>query len=192
VIPNQNSLMKEAFVLLLALVVISTTGSARDEFVISKITPTLEQTPEIGGSKRRNGGGEEKWLALEVDFKSNVDYTDELTFNYYVLYATKCLVGETVYTDIYKGRELHSVMYISPKALKKLTAGKYVSLNGLDNITVQIVSKGEVIAEKSLRDVRGEWWKQLEPVKNVVLKKNETPFTWVDYDYYEQIKPEVH
>ena len=184
--------MKEALVLLLALFVITTTGFTRDEYIITKITPALEPTPEVGGSKHRSGGGEDKWLAIEVDFKSNVDFTDELTFNYYALYARKCLVGETTYKGIYKGRELHSVMYVSPRALKGLTDGKYVSLNGLDNITVQISSKGQVVAERSLRDVRGEWWKSLEPVKGIVLKKNETPFTWVDWDYYEEIKPDAH
>jgi hypothetical protein len=187
---KQISLMKEAVILFLAFVVITTTGFTRDDYVITKITPSLVATPEFGGGKRR--GGDDKWLQVEVDFKSNVDLTDELTFNYYVLYARKCLVGEVTYISVFKGRELHSVMYISPRALKRLNEGKYVSLNPLENITVQILSKGEAVAEKSLKDVRGDWWKTMEAVKGVVVKKSETPFAWVDWDNYEEIKPETH
>jgi len=184
--------MKESLVLLLALFVISTTSFARDEFTITKITPTLESTPEIGGNKRRGGNGnDDKWLAVEVDFRADVDYAEEVTFNYYVLLLQKCYVGETTYSDVYKGRELHSVMYISPKALKKLTGGKGNPLSFLDNITVVISSKGQDVAVRSLKEIRGEWWKQVEGVKGIVLKKSETPFNYADWDYYEQIKAEA-
>ena len=185
--------MKVAVVLLIAVLAINATGLCRDEYTITKVQPTFVPTPNVGGEKRRSGGGgEDQWLAIEVDFKSTVELTDELTFSYYVALANKCLVGETTYVNVEKGRDLHAVMYISPRALRHLTAAKRASSNNIENITVQILSKGQPVAEKSMKPAPADWWKKAEAVKGIVLKKSETPFAWVDWDYYEELKPESH
>ena len=188
---KQNSLMKVAVILLLTLLAITTTGSCAEDFVITKITPAFLPTPMTTGDKQRRGNGDDQWLAVEVDYRANAELTDEITFNYFIAMGGKILSGEVTYVNIEKSRELHSVMYINPRALKREAKAKRVSLNAIENIAVQIMNKGAVVAQRSIREGRGEWWKA-EAVKGEVLKKNQTPFCWSDYDYYEEMKPEVH
>lgn len=182
--------MKEALVLLLSLFAISSTGLTQlQDYSISRVNATLVASPQFG---QRRGNPDDKWLAIEVEFKSNVEKTEELTLSYNMLYAKKYLAGETVYSNVFKGHELHSVMYVSPRSLKALSDTKFASLNPLDNITVQIINKGQPVAIKSYKEpIRPEWWKSLTPVKGGLLKKSETPFWFIDWDYYEEIKPEV-
>jgi hypothetical protein len=182
--------MKKGLILLFSLIVLVSTGFSRDEFVITKVSQGMLQPPAVGGN-RGHGGGNDQWLAVEADFKANVDLTEELTFKYLIAINGKCVTGESTYVSIEKGRDLHSVMFLSPRALRRLAYGKRFSPNMVENITVQIVSKGEVVAQRSLREV-GQWWAKLEPVKGEVLKKSETPFAWADWDYYEELKPETH
>ena len=186
----QISQIKEAAVLLVAFLVVATTGFARDEYSITKITPSLVSSPELGGSKRKSGN-DSQWLAVDVDFKAT-ESADELTLNYYMFISGTCVVGESTYVNVEKSRELHSAMYVSPHTLRKLSGGKRVTLNSIENITVRIISKGQPVAEKSLSPARVEWWKDMQQVKGVLVKKSETPFAWIDWDYYEELKPETH
>lgn len=185
---HKISHMKEGLILLFSLFALATTGFSRDEYIITKISQNMLQPPVASGNRGR-AGANDQWLAIEADFKSNVDQTDELTFKYLIAVSGKCVTGESTYVSIEKGRDLHSAMYLSPRALRRLAYGKRFSPNLIENITVQILSKGQVVAERSLREV-GPWWAKLEPVKGEVLKKSETPFAWVDWDYYEELKAE--
>ena len=62
----------------------------------------------------------DRWLEVEVEFTSTPEFTDELTFKYYILVNGKLLTGEVTHMNVTAGRDNRSVMYVPPKALARL------------------------------------------------------------------------
>ncbi len=164
-------------------------GSAAD-FQITKITKNLISTPDFsyggGGRYRINQG--DRWLEVEVEFSAAPDWTDELTFKYYILFNGNVLTGEVTHMNIPAGRENRSVMYVSPGALARFGNNRPIAVNSFQNIAVQIVQGGTVKDEVSLARAQPQWFAVLPQISGFVLNKNETPFAPLYWDRYEQIK----
>src|SRR5438874_5106275 len=103
-------------------------GVAAD-FQITKITKTLISTPEFsyGGGGQYRINQRDRWLEVEVEFVAAPDWTDELTFKYYILFNGSLLTGEVTHVNIPAGRENRSVMYISPLALTRFRSEEHTS-----------------------------------------------------------------
>lgn len=160
------------------------------EFRINKITRDLITSPDFnfsGAEQQRSN--HERWLRVDVQFSAAPAFTDELTFKYYILVGGKVLTGEAIHVDILAGRELYSVMYVPPHALAYLLHTRTPNTNGIENIAVQIVQKGEVKDEFMLARGRPDWFTTLPALSGFLLNKNETPFAPLFWDHYEQIKP---
>lgn len=172
------------------LALVSYSSAQTGEFEINSIAPAVIRTPEFTfqGDQRRVGRAE-NWLEIEVEFSAKPDFTDELTFNYFVLFADKLLTGQVTHMAIPKGRELRSVMYVSPRSLSRLLDGKQMTANAIQNIAVQLTAKGQVLAEKSYKESRGQWWTTMQQIPGLLLNKSETPFAPLYWDRYEAIKP---
>lgn len=180
-----------ASLLLLALSSLPCFGQ-RSDYAIKKIAPAVDLTPEYNvqfGPSEHPVPKSLQWLEVEVDFESRVDWTDELTFKYYILLADQCLTGEVTHIDIPKGRDLYSVMYVSPRTIARILNGRPMTSQDIQDVGVQIVSKGQVLFTKSYK-AQGDqqWWQNLQQVSGKVLNKNETPFAPIYWDRYEQIK----
>jgi len=164
-------------------------GSAAD-FQITKITKNLISTPDFsyggGGRYRINQG--DRWLEVEVEFSAAPDWTDELTFKYYILFNGNLLTGEVTHVNIPAGRENRSVMYVSPRALTRFGNNRPIVANSFQNIAVQIVQGGAVKGELSLARAPAQWFAAMPQISGFVLNKNETPFAPLYWDRYEQIK----
>lgn len=180
--------MKKLLLLPLVVFALAATSFGRDEYQIMKVQPSVIRTPEFTftGDQRRSGKSEQ-WLEVEVEFRSSVEETDELTFKYYILLAGKCLTGEVTHVNIPKGRELHSVMYVTPRTLSRLLGGKTISAVDIQDVGVQVLNKGQLVAEKSFKG-QGQWWQQMQQIPGMVVNKNETPFAALYWDRYEAIK----
>jgi hypothetical protein len=164
----------------------------RGDYDIVKISPAVVHTPDYqlnsGDVKRTGKVGQ--WLEVEVNFSARPEYTDELTFKYYILFAGKLLEGEVTHIDIPKGRDLYSVMYVSPRAMAKLLDGRPLTGIEIENVGVQILNKGQLVAEKSFKPTgSAEWWQQMQQITGLVINKSETPFAPLFWDRYEVIKP---
>jgi hypothetical protein len=159
-------------------------------YEINKISPSMVRTPDFQfqGDQKKVGRGEQ-WLEVEVEFTAVPEMTDELTFKYYILFAGKLMTGEVTHVNIPKGRGLYSVMYVSPRTLARMTGGKPISANSIENIAVQILSKGQLVAESNFKEARGPWWQTMQQLPGLVLNKSETPFAPLYWDRYEAIKP---
>lgn len=132
----------------------------------------------------------EQWLEVEVNFESNIDWTDELTVRYYILLDDQCLTGEVTHIDIPRGRDLYSVMYVSPRTISRILNGKQLTSQDIVDVGVQLVSKGQVLVTRSYKaEGDSQWWQSLQQVSGKVLNKSETPFAPLLWDRYEQIKP---
>jgi hypothetical protein len=183
------------------------------EAVITKVDGALVNTPSISysGTPPKNAP-QKKWLEVETTFnwlpsqpKTQADlFTDDLTANYYILLKNPSpqypqgalLTGQASLCSVPaksidpKNSELRTVVYVSPRTLEPMFAGKPpTDINSaVMDIGVTISKQGEVIAQKSFKSSQGAWWPQLQQVSGYVLNKQETPFAPLNSDYYEQVK----
>lgn len=160
------------------------------EFQINKISRNLITAPQFTytGAQQYTANQRDRWLEVEVEFTAAPEFTDELTFKYYILVNGKLLTGEVTHTNIAAGRDNHSVVYVSPKTLARVMANRPVTPNSIQNIAVQLVQQGAVKSELSLDRAQPQWFASMPQVAGLVLNKNETPFASLYWDRYEQIK----
>lgn len=135
----------------------------------------------------------QKWVKLEVTFEAVPDFTDELTFTYYVLFGDRLLVGHVNHVNIGKGHDLHSVMYISPKAIQRLVQKKQVNMANLPiTVATVTISKPGVVTPLAIghykNPARPDWWAAMKQEEGFLVNKSETPFAPLYWDYYEAIK----
>jgi hypothetical protein len=160
------------------------------EFQLTKITRNLIASPEFNysGAEIFRTNTRDRWLEVEVEFTAAPPLTDELSFKYYILLNGKLLTGEVTHVNIPAGRELRSVMYVSPRSVAHLMGNRPFTANSVENIAVQVSQQGAVKDELSLTRTRPQWFAALPPMSGFVLNKNETPFAPLYWDRYEQIK----
>src|SRR2546427_9585359 len=134
-------------------------GSAAD-FQITKITKNLISTPDFnyGGGGQYRINQRDRWLEVEVEFVAAPDWTDELTFKYYILFNGSLLTGEVTHVNIPAGRENRSVMYVPPRTLARFANNRPIAENSCQNVAVQIVQQGTVKAEASLNRAPPQWF----------------------------------
>jgi len=184
--------MRICLAALASLLLIPLASFARPDYQILKIAPAVDTTPQYTfnfGPQQHPQGRSEQWIEVEVNFESNVDWTDELSFKYYILLADSCLTGEVTHVDIPRGRDLYSVVYIAPRTIARILNGKPLTSMDIQDVGVQIVKQGQVLDTKSFK-TQGDtqWWQNLQQVTGKVLNKDQTPFGPLIWDRYEQIK----
>ena len=168
--------------------------AAAKEFEIKKVLIELSDTPmfQITGASQKQGrtGNPGKWVEIEVDFDAKPEFTDELVFNYYVFLNKRLFVGQVAHVNVEKGVGLHSVMYLSPRMIARITGGKTVNASEVI-ATVQITKPGiqMAVSEKSSKAVQPNWWASLKQETGFLVNKNETPFAPLYWDRYEAVKP---
>ena len=175
------------------------------DYQILKIEPQFLESPAYRGTLYDKRGAKAKeWLEVEVTFQwqprlRDPKYTDELTFNYYILLKNKSplypqgtlLVGSVTHTSIPQERDMHSVVYISPRTLERFFDGRVPGNveQALVDVGVTVTKQGQEVAATSWKSRSGSWWPQFQQTPGFVLNKNETPFAPLAWDYYEAIKP---
>ena len=164
------------------------------QFQITKITKNLITTPQYsyGGAQQYQSNQRDHWLEVEVEFSAAPEFTDELTFKYFILENGKVLTGEVIHTNVPAGKGNRSVMYVSPRVLARFNANRPVIPTSIQNIAVQIVQQGAVKDEASLTRAAAQWYTTLPQAPGFLLNKNDTPFAPLYWDRYEQIKPSGH
>src|SRR6266581_3517142 len=164
--------------------------AAAADFQITKITKNLISTPDFsyGGGGQYRINQRDRWLEVEVEFIAAPDWTDELTFKYYILFNGNLLTGEVTHVNIPAGRENRSVMYVPPRTLARFANNRPIAENSCQNVAVQIVQQGTVKAEASLNRAPPQWFAALPQISGFVLNKDQTPFAPIYWDRYQQIK----
>lgn len=140
-----------------------------------------------------------EWALFEVKYSTSAKWTDELTFNYYVMTQGEDDEGKKVYNfytvttryiDIPKGDHM-SCSAIAPSQIERY--GDPVAL------AVEIIDKdGEVADVKSESTINfpsKEWWKDSRVLDNPATKRREglvdrskTPFALINIDDYEVVQ----
>lgn len=110
-----------SFVLLLFGTALPLTAQSRPpvDFQITKITKNLITAPQFAyeGAQQYVPDERERWLEVEVEFAAAPAWTDELTAKYFILLNGKLLTGEVTHVNMPAGRELRSVMYVTPRSV---------------------------------------------------------------------------
>ena len=83
------------------------------------------------------------------------------------------------YVNVAKGKHL-SDMFLHPSTLARL--------GRVEQVAVVVKVKGAVVATESTAKTPN-WWDRFSPVEGVLLNRAQTPFAFIEYDLYEQIKP---
>lgn len=164
--------------------------SVPNEFQITRITKNLITSPDYNYAGAEQFRTEERalWLEVEVEFVSLPEFTNELTFKYFILINGKLLTGEVTHVNIPAGRENRSVMYVPPVALARLNNHRTLAPNSVQNAAVQLVQGGAVKSELSLMRAPPRWYNSVPGMAGFVLNKNETPFAPLYWERYPQIK----
>jgi len=183
--------MKKLMLLAVAAVAMAPRLFASGDFEIKKVDVAFVSTPEYQVNPPAKASRAQKWMQIEVTFDAKPEFTDELTFNYYVLFAKRLFVGRVNHVSIQKGRDLHSVAYVSPKAMAQILEGKQLTGTDLENVSVTISKPGvsQPLSDKSWKPSNGPWWSSMKQEEGFVLNKSETPFAPLSWDYYEALKP---
>jgi len=126
------------------------------------------------------------WWRVMVEYETAPDWIDELEFTYYVYMkdqsnknAETMFRGTVTYVNVAKGRH-YSDMFLHPSTLARL--------GRVEQVAVVVKARGAVVASESTAQTQN-WWDRFSPVDGVLLTRAQTPFAYVDYDLYEQIKP---
>jgi|ERR1700674_2953021 len=166
------------------------TRTATADFQLTKITKNLISPPQFAytGAEQYQSNQRDRWLEVEAEFAAGPEFTDELTFKYFILVNGTLLAGQVTHSNIAAGRENRSVMYVSPRALARFNSNRPVTQATVQNIAVQIVQQGAIKSELSLLRAPAQWYAAMPQVAGFVLNKNETPFAPLFWDRYEQIK----
>lgn len=153
---------------------------------LKKISPALVSTPKYSVDIPDKRSDLLKWFEIEVEFEVNgVELVDELTFNYTVLINGKLCPGEVTHVNIPKGNSRYSVMYISPRSLDRITAGKTLNQGMIENIWVTVSKSGQKLGEDALKKAPIPNFPQMP---DQLVKKGDTPFQVLWWDRYEAVK----
>ena len=167
---------------------------------IAAVIPLMTQAkkPRIVGP----GEPPAVWLEVETEFDAFQEFP-ELSFKYSLILtgkqgtAPRLLEGEVVHVDVAPGRERHSVMYIAPKTLNRLSDNKAFSVSNVAGVYVEISAGGQLVAfgQKSAKLTYENFAKARETLTDKLtdafLNKGQTPFAPLFFDYHEAIKPQA-
>lgn len=186
--------------------VVPATAQMNTEFQISKVETEFIPSPSYSGPRYTKRGSKAKdWLEVEVTFDwqpraKEPQYLDELTFNYYILLKNKSkqapkgtlLTGSVTHTSIPQEKNMHSVVYVSPRTLERFFGGRVpgTANASVAAVAVTISQQGQIVAESVGGSFKSQWWTAFQQTGGYVLNKNQTPFAPLEWDYYEAIKPE--
>ena len=166
-------------------------GQSNGTFVINSINVSTPKTPEYNTqagdatTKKYTLG---TWLEVEVDFGSGAP-ASEVSLHYSILIGGRMLVGDQTLVEVPAGRNLFTVVFVSPRTLTTLLRGAPLTPNSIQNIDVQILRPGvsQPIANKMLKEGPA-FYTTLQQVPGFVLNKSQTPFAMLWYDHYEALK----
>lgn len=181
-------------------------GEKSDKVEIKRMPPpnktAMVRTPEFNVNVQNTMPKVTKkpreWALFEVKYESGTKWTDELTFNYYVMSKGKSDEGKDQYSfytatiryvDVPKGEHM-SCVALAPSLVERY--GDPVA------VALEIVGKdGTVLDGKSetVMPFPKEWWKDSKVLdspsvarRNGLVDRSKTPFALINADDYEVIQ----
>jgi hypothetical protein len=160
-----------------------------------------------GGGKiiRSNSSGIREWIQVVAEYYTNPDvksqWLNQVSFQFYLLTATDNRETKQKEYTVFRGTI--SYMDVDRKRREARWATLYLRPSGLARygdpiaVAVEVSVDGRLIDSKSEVDRRyaeklgteKEWWKnpKLAVKDGYLLKSSETPFSFINYDDFEEI-----
>lgn len=154
---------------------------------------TPEFSVDVRGASTRRGGRRE-WLQLTTEYDMALPWLDELTVTFYVVLnadarnfpagapLVNMFTGSVTYQNIKQGRH-QSTMFLDPNTLERYGRPSAVAVV----FNVQGRPAGGSVEPQSTGASR--WWTTQTPHSIPLLKRNETPWSLVEIEYFNTIKP---
>ena len=169
-------------------------AAGKEGAVILKMEATgqnaLARTPKFQNNAAEPPAQARKWARISVNYKTGVEWTDELEFRYLVLVkhpktgAFTTFSATVNYVDIPKGKQHISTVFLRPNTLGRYGAVEWAG--------VKIYLRGKdapvAVAQMPKNELR-PWTIEYKIKENVLLNRDQTPFALVAIDNYETIKP---
>ena len=190
----------------------------KDEIVdIKDIKVAVQKTPDIAmkGTTTDKRWKPKDWLEIEPEFRMPRSATDkkaevvpEVTFKYYVYLNSatgvkenaRILTAEVVHTNVPLEEWSHSVVYISPSTILRVTGKPEGNASLVAAYAVEISKAGKVVgffsklggsSMTSPTAPNAKWWElpKAPPQEPGLLSKNQTPFAPLWGDFHADVKP---
>ncbi len=186
--------------LFLALGTIPLVAQQSVEVRIDKIRLSAEKTPTYGSASHPSQG---YWLAIEVDFttKGSNEWINDLDVHFLALMELEngryAYMDKTIsYVDVQNGRQHHVVAYVKPAFFERYVKGARPD-SGKISVHVEIGAAGRRLAaddKLANNKIPRKWYENLKNLRDMsgeLRAKSKTPFAYIDYDYYEEEKPDT-
>lgn len=156
---------------------------------IKKLELKKYETPQYQLSSNQMKGKSRNWVGVISEYDTDLEWTDELTFTYYVLVEnTKNLRGpkeslfraKVTYVNIEKGRGHKSDVYLHPSTILRY--------GDIKRVAVLVEANGKLVAGDAVPKSNARWWEQYTPTDGLLLNRMQTPFAMVNFDDYEAVK----
>lgn len=127
------------------------------------------------------GVNNKKWFRIAAEFESRDEWTDRLTFEYYVLFPDHKNVfkGVVKYVDIPQGREHLSEMYMHFNSYER-----YFKRGTISYAVVVLIDGKEVAVETNKRSPEN-WWKDMTIHPCGLLDRSMTPFVVFNVESFQ-------
>jgi len=184
-----------SFLALLCLFIFPETSAfaqnSQSPITIRNIDGQDEETPvyEVKRNSTQSSNRADDWYRVYVEYDSNPDWIDEITFTFYVRVKGKSryappvslFKGQTTYIHIPKGKNRMADMFIHPTILERF--------GQVEAIAVEVRVGGRVLARDGKPRPKNAWWEQLSPTANVLKNRAQTPFALLSLDQQQIVKP---
>lgn len=166
------------------------------------------QSPEVGGNTGKKNFKPKDWLEVEVKFKVEMPssytekFVDAVTVKWYVAAKNPSGKGfiliekEVNHVNVPVGEDVYASVYLSPISIQRLSGSESASKSVIDRIGGEIFVNGSPAVKNSGKfssKGKPDWWASgslSRSEKIPLLNKNETPFKFLWWDRYAEIKAE--
>jgi len=164
---------------------------AKDMIRLRDVTAEAIRTPNYSvdiQSQSVTRDGIRRWLRIQAVYDTSQDWTDEITFTFYVVLKGKAkdlpegapelnmFTGTVTVVNVPKSRQAVTAMY-----LDTFTLARYGEVS---NAAVVININGELaagLAEPS-SSAQSQWWTKMTANQTQLLNISETPYAYVEID----------
>jgi len=166
-------------------------------------------SPAVGGNTGVKNWKPKDWLEAEVKFKVEMPKTykekfvDSVTVKWYVAIENPAGSGYALiekqvdYVNVPVDKDVYSSVYLSPSAIMRISGSDRASKSVVSHVGGEILVNGTSVQSNKRRYFTSKgkpgWWisSKLSRYDRIpLLNKNETPFKFLWWDRYAEIKPE--
>lgn len=158
-------------------------------FEVKRITFELVKAPKIREAVSNASEGasiSDRWLRVEAEFSTDLEWADDLTVKYFVLMGEgremRLFGGELVHINVKRDRRHFSAMFMHPNAVERYGRNK------VQGVYVELWYKGQRVSRAVEPSTKAQWWEGNQPMTGVLLSPQDTPWSLVAHERYEAIK----